>query len=85
MPPTAGCALIAFGQILRTGRLDAGLTQDELAERIGIGQSTLSAYERGDSEPILSIAIAAAEATGIDIDDLAAPFRSTRRLEQVAS
>lgn len=43
-------ARIRLGQAVRACRLGRA-TQEEVAERTGIGQTTLSAYERGKSEP----------------------------------
>lgn len=40
-----------FGSAIRTARLEAGLTQAELAERSATSQATLSAYERGRKIP----------------------------------
>ncbi len=37
--------------LLREARLEAGLTQAELASRSGTSQATLSAYERGQKSP----------------------------------
>jgi transcriptional regulator with XRE-family HTH domain len=37
--------------LLREARLEAGLTQAELAERSGTSQATLCAYERGQKSP----------------------------------
>ncbi|MEI7478751.1 MAG: helix-turn-helix domain-containing protein [Actinomycetes bacterium] len=39
------------GSILRSAREQAGLSQSALAERVGIAQSVISAYERGHREP----------------------------------
>ena len=39
------------GTIIRDARLDAGLTQAELAGRSGTSQATLSAYESGSKMP----------------------------------
>jgi len=36
---------------IRAARLDAGLTQTQLAERCGTSQATLSAYEHGRKTP----------------------------------
>lgn len=41
-------------EILTRARLGAGLTQAQLAERAGVTQSVVSAYERGRREPALS-------------------------------
>jgi transcriptional regulator with XRE-family HTH domain len=35
-------------QMLRERRIRAGLTQDQLAEKLGVSQATVSAIERGD-------------------------------------
>jgi transcriptional regulator with XRE-family HTH domain len=40
-----------FGQRLRSLRLAAGLTQASLAERAGVGVSSVRDYERGRDEP----------------------------------
>ena len=40
-----------FGEALRARRLAAGLTQRELAERAGVPQPNVSAYELGRREP----------------------------------
>ena len=40
-----------FGSAIRTARLEAGLTQAELAERSATSQATLSAYEQGRKMP----------------------------------
>jgi transcriptional regulator with XRE-family HTH domain len=37
----------AFGRLLQGLRVSAGLTQEELAERAGLSQKAISAYERG--------------------------------------
>jgi predicted nucleotidyltransferase/DNA-binding XRE family transcriptional regulator len=52
------------GELLRQARTSAGLTQVELAQRLGIQQSVISAYESGrrqPSVPTLATMIAATE------------------------
>jgi transcriptional regulator with XRE-family HTH domain len=44
----------AIAGAVRQARLDAGLTQAALAERIGTTQSVVSRWERGADEPRLS-------------------------------
>lgn len=39
------------GSMIRDARLDAGLTQAQLAQRSGTSQATLSAYESGSKIP----------------------------------
>ena len=41
-------------EILKSLRVEADLTQSQLAQKLGIGQSTIVGYERGDREPTAS-------------------------------
>ncbi len=74
------------GTTLRTLRERAGLSQMEVAGRIGIPASVLSAYERGRREPRVDVFFRAVEATGFGIDfaprprqlDLRAPDAETK-------
>lgn len=43
--------LLKFGQLIRQHRLEADLTQQDLAERLGITQPSYSAYETGVALP----------------------------------
>jgi predicted nucleotidyltransferase/DNA-binding XRE family transcriptional regulator len=58
----------ASSVILRTARHRAGLTQRELADRAGVTQSVVSAYERGRREPSLSTLRRLVDATGHRMD-----------------
>jgi transcriptional regulator with XRE-family HTH domain len=71
MPPTGPKT---FGMLLRQHRINAGLTQDQLAELATIGQPSLSGYENDFREPTLRIAARLAVALDVSLDDLAAPF-----------
>lgn len=42
-----------FGDRLREARVNKGLTQEQLAQKIGVAKSTLAGYEKGNREPIL--------------------------------
>ena len=50
---------------LREARLARKLLQRELAAAVGLTQSRIAEYERGDREPSLAIAAALADALGI--------------------
>ncbi len=52
---------------IRKARKDAGLTQEELASRIGVNRATLSKYENGDIEPSISQLTKIAEALDISL------------------
>jgi Predicted transcriptional regulator len=60
---------------LKRRRESLGLTQDELAERLGVPTDTLSAWERGDGRPeadgMLGLAMDQLELLcGMDLDPL---------------
>ena len=45
---------MAFSDRLKESRTNANLTQEQLAEKLGIAKSTLSGYENGSREPAIS-------------------------------
>ncbi|MFR6384639.1 MAG: helix-turn-helix domain-containing protein [Lachnospiraceae bacterium] len=45
---------MAFSDRLKESRTNANLTQEQLAEKLGIAKSTLSGYENGNWEPAIS-------------------------------
>lgn len=53
---------------LRKAREQAGLEQNELAERIGLGRTTISNYERGTTPPKRPLLLSWAMATGVSLD-----------------
>jgi len=53
--------------VVREARRRAGLSQAELAKRLGTTQSAIARLERGRSEPSFSKVVAAARACGIDL------------------
>ena len=42
---------MTLGERIREARLKKGLTQEQLAEKIGVAKSTLTGYEKGNREP----------------------------------
>ena len=57
-----------FGARLRRARLEAGLTQRQVGDRIGVAQSDVSDYERGRHQPARRRLVALVELLGLDID-----------------
>lgn len=55
---------------IRARREDAGVTQAELARRIGVTRQTLIAIEQGKYSPTLELAFQIARAFEVGIDDL---------------
>ncbi len=67
-----------YGEILRDARRRAGMSQRALAERAGITQSVVSAYERGRREPALSTLRKLVAATGSRLQVTAVPHTAAR-------
>ena len=61
---------MAFYDRLKEGRINAGLTQEQLAEKLGIAKSTLSGYENGNREPTVATIAKAIDILKIDANFL---------------
>ncbi len=72
MPVVTIPALVKLTR-LRVRREAAGLTQDQLAELVGISRQSLGKLERGDTEPRPSTIVRLARALGCEPKDLMAP------------
>lgn len=57
---------LTFGRNLKRHRKERGITQTELAEKIGVTKGCISNWERGYRDPGVSEIYAASEALGID-------------------
>lgn len=57
---------VKLGDVLRRARLDAGLDQKELANKIGVSGGAISKWELGYSEPTVTQLRKIAEATDAD-------------------
>lgn len=55
---------------LKDLRVEANLTQKELAQKLNIGQSTITQYERGDREPTIHNLSLYANFFGVSVDYL---------------
>lgn len=61
-----------FAQNLRSLREDKSLTQEEMADRMGIRQPQYSALERAQNSPTLATVERAATALGVTCEELLA-------------
>lgn len=59
-----------FGNILKSLRIREGLTQDELAKKLGTSRSAISMYERGEREPELEVFEVIADYFNVDMNYL---------------
>jgi HTH-type transcriptional regulator/antitoxin HipB len=57
-----------IGSALRARRAELRITQDELAETIGVHRRVIGELERGKGSVRLEIALAAIRAVGLDVD-----------------
>ena len=59
-----------FCEILKELRINAGIGQVALAQKIGVSKGTISLWENGLREPTMSNLIALSEFFGLSIDEL---------------
>lgn len=67
---TKGSERMAFREKLKMARLEKGLTQQEVADLLGVVKSTYSKYESGDREPDVPKIKKLAEILNIAADEL---------------
>lgn len=70
-----------FARIFKGLRLERGLTQEELAKRLGITKSTVSMYERGQRTPAFEIAETITDFFGVDLKYL---MGTTDKIERIS-
>lgn len=58
----------SFGKRLRQLREESGLTQSEVAERVGLIYQTVAKYERGEMEPTWAVVLAFADVFAVTPD-----------------
>jgi transcriptional regulator with XRE-family HTH domain len=64
---------MTIGQRVRAARIAAGLSQGQVAERVGVAQAAISRIERGEThEPGVLIMAGIARALEITLDELVA-------------
>ena len=59
-----------LGIRLKEVRTAAGLTQAELAERVGVSRKTVNTVENGVFTPSTTLALGLARALGVKVEDL---------------
>jgi transcriptional regulator with XRE-family HTH domain len=71
-------AQVEMSEVIRGRRADLGMSQAQLAAIAGVDTRQIRRYESGEQQPMLSVAVAIAEALGITVGQLAG--ESTRRV-----
>ena len=62
--------MIGFGDRLKNLRLSNGLSQAQLAQKVGVSKSLISAYENGSRQPSYEVLIAFASLFSVSTDYL---------------
>lgn len=57
-----------IGQRIKTSRIEKGLTQEELGEKLGLDKGTVSKMERGENAPTAKTLIALKKILGVSTD-----------------
>ena len=55
---------------MRQARAEAGLSQQELADRLGVSRQTINAIEKGDYNPTIKLCIGICRILGLTLNDL---------------
>jgi transcriptional regulator with XRE-family HTH domain len=61
---------MAFPEKLKALRLENGLTQDELGEKLFLSRTSISYYEQGKFEPTIETIIAVSDLFNVTADEL---------------
>lgn len=59
-----------FGKILRAKRENARMTQEDVAQRLGVNKQQVSHYETGYKIPPMRVVIAAADLFRCSVDEM---------------
>ena len=55
---------------MKDARTKAGLSQQELADRLGVSQQTINAIEKGDYNPTIRLCVGICRVLGLTLNDL---------------
>ena len=55
---------------MKQARTQAGLSQQELAERLGVSRQTINAIEKGDYNPTIRLCVGICRVLGLTLNDL---------------
>ena len=62
---------VEMSEVIRQRRSELGMSQGDLAAKVGVDRRQIRRYEAGETQPTLSVAKTIARALGISIDELA--------------
>ena len=61
---------ISIGENIKRLRLEKGITQEQLAEKLNVSNAAVSKWERGGSFPDITLLFPLADYFGISVDEL---------------
>ncbi len=64
---------MTMGENIRQARMQARLSQEKLAELVGVSRQAVTKWEKGQSEPSCENLLRLAEVLGVQVSDLAPP------------
>ena len=56
--------------VMKYARTRAGLSQQELADKLGVSRQTINAIEKGDYNPTIKLCIGICRVLGLTLNDL---------------
>lgn len=61
---------MAKNEAMRQARAAAGLSQQQLADRLGVSRQTINAIEQGDYNPTIRLCVGICRTLGLTLNDL---------------
>ena len=55
---------------MKQARAEAGLSQQELADKLGVSRQTINAIEKGDYNPTIKLCVGICRVLGLTLNDL---------------
>ena len=74
--------LVKIGKFLRELRKEQGLTQEQLAERMGVARRTVSRWETGSNMPDMDVLIELSDLYGADLREILSGERKSERMDR---
>ena len=74
--------LIKVGAFLQTRRKEKGLTQEQLAEQVGVARRTVSRWETGSNMPDLDILLELADFYSVDLREILDGERKSEQMNE---
>ena len=74
--------LLKVGKFLQSLRKDKGLTQEQLAEKIGVAQRTVSRWETGNNLPDIDILLDLSDFYEVDLREILSGERKSEKMKE---